>query len=68
VRLGIGHPGEKGDVVTNYVLNAFAKADKIWLNTLLETLAAEFDVMLAGKTVEYAKRITDKINTLQKQG
>jgi PTH1 family peptidyl-tRNA hydrolase len=62
VRLGIGHPGEKGDVVTNYVLNAFTKADKIWLNVLLETLASEFDVMLEGKAMDYAKRITNKMN------
>jgi len=61
VRLGIGHPGEKGDAVLNYVLNAFAKADKAWLNTLIETLAAEFDVLLEGKAVDYAKRITEKM-------
>ena len=57
VRLGIGHPGVKGDVVTNYVLSRFAKADAAWLAPLLEKLADEFDVMLEGKAGVYQSRI-----------
>ena len=34
VRLGIGHPGHK-DLVSQYVLHDFAKADKVWLDNLL---------------------------------
>lgn len=62
VRLGIGHPGVKGDVITNYVLNPFTKADKAWLEPLLETLAAEFDVMLKGKTTDYLNRVARKMS------
>jgi PTH1 family peptidyl-tRNA hydrolase len=67
VRLGIGHPGVKGEAVTNHVLNTFAKADKAWLEPLLDMLVAEFDMMLQGDATGYAKRITEKMNELLKQ-
>jgi len=57
VRLGIGHPGEKGEVVTNHVLGSFAKADRAWLEPLLNVLVSEFDVMLLGKPNDYQSRI-----------
>lgn len=38
VRLGIGHPGHK-DRVSGYVLSPFAKADRDWLDPLLEAVA-----------------------------
>ena len=60
VRLGIGHPGLKGDAVLNYVLSPFARADTKWLDPLLDALAAEFDLLLKGKTAEYLKRVSGK--------
>jgi peptidyl-tRNA hydrolase, PTH1 family len=38
VRLGIGHPGDKA-LVIHYVLQDFAKADREWLDPLLEGIA-----------------------------
>lgn len=38
VRLGIGHPGSK-DAVIHHVLNDFSKADKTWLDALLEAVS-----------------------------
>jgi len=38
VRIGIGHPGHR-DMVTNYVLSNFAKADHDWLAPLLGAIA-----------------------------
>ncbi|GAA5541254.1 MULTISPECIES: aminoacyl-tRNA hydrolase [Brucella/Ochrobactrum group] len=38
MRLGIGHPGAK-ELVHNYVLGDFAKADNEWLDTLLGAVA-----------------------------
>jgi PTH1 family peptidyl-tRNA hydrolase len=64
IRLGIGHPGVKGDVVTQYVLSAFAKADKTWLEPLLEALAKEFETMLADKPTDYASRVARKMNAI----
>jgi PTH1 family peptidyl-tRNA hydrolase len=57
VRLGIGHPGVKGDVVTNYVLGAFAKSDRVWLEPLLDAIAENFDKLLKGKMAEYLVRL-----------
>ena len=38
IRLGIGHPGEKRRV-TGHVLRDFSKADKTWLDPVLEAVA-----------------------------
>jgi peptidyl-tRNA hydrolase, PTH1 family len=38
VRLGIGHPGAK-DLVLNYVLGDFSKADHQWLDPMLSAIA-----------------------------
>lgn len=38
VRIGIGHPGHK-DLVHNWVLGDFAKADQPWLEDLLDAMA-----------------------------
>jgi GTP-binding protein YchF len=40
VRIGIGHPGHK-ELVHGYVLHAFAKADRDWLDPLLDAIADE---------------------------
>lgn len=53
VRIGIGHPGVKGDAVTNYVLEPFAKSDRAWVVPLLEKMADEFPLLLKGKTGDY---------------
>ena len=62
IRLGIGHPGEKGDVVTNYVLGGFSKADRVWVGNVTGAIASEFDVMMAGNVAEYLSRVTRKIS------
>lgn len=38
VRIGIGHPGSR-ELVTPYVLHDFSKADRQWLQPLLEAIA-----------------------------
>ncbi len=60
VRVGIGHPGMKGDVITNYVLGAFAKADHKWLQPLLTAVAEHFDLLREGKNAEYLKQVSSK--------
>ena len=63
VRLGIGRPlteqGEpvKGDAVTNYVLNPFAKADRAWVEPLITALATEFDLLLARNHAGYLAKL-----------
>ncbi len=60
VRLGIGHPGEKGDVVTNYVLSSFAKTDAVWLEPLMQALAGGLDLLLSGKVADYIAQLPSK--------
>ena len=59
VRLGIGHPGTREDVL-NYVLSPFAKPDRNWLDPLLDSLAAEFDLLLEGNIAAYLNRIAHR--------
>ncbi len=47
VRIGIGHPGDKR-VVSNHVLNDFAKADADWLEPLLAGIARAAPDLAAG--------------------
>lgn len=60
VRLGIGHPGHR-DQVSAYVLSNFAKADKAWLEPLLQAVTAEFSLMLAGKDADYMTRVAARM-------
>jgi PTH1 family peptidyl-tRNA hydrolase len=46
VRLGIGHPGKEH--VTRHVLGDFAKADRDWLDPLLDALARNAGLLLSG--------------------
>ncbi len=56
VRLGIGHPGDKARV-TGHVLGDFAKADKEWLEPLLDELAASADLLAVGRPEDFMTRI-----------
>ena len=47
VRLGIGHPGAK-ELVTGYVLHDFARADRDWLDPLLDGIARATVKLAAG--------------------
>ncbi|MGB4101521.1 MAG: aminoacyl-tRNA hydrolase [Alphaproteobacteria bacterium] len=57
VRLGVGRPPEGREAVHDYVLHAFAKADQVWLDPLLRTLAQEAALLLAGNDGEYMNRM-----------
>lgn len=61
IRLGIGHPGVRGDAVTHHVLGHFSKSDQVWLQPLLEELASDFNLILEGKTASYLGQINRKI-------
>jgi PTH1 family peptidyl-tRNA hydrolase len=61
VRIGIGHPGSK-DLVYGYVLHDFAKADAVWLEPLLDAIAAAAGRLAAG---DDARFLTDVARALQ---
>ena len=56
VRIGIGHPGEKGRV-HGHVLSDFSKADESWLIPLLEAIGAHADLMAAGKVSSFQNKV-----------
>lgn len=61
VRIGVGHPGSK-DLVSAYVLHDFARADKDWLEPLLDALAEAAGRLAAG---DEARFLTDVARRLQ---
>ncbi len=56
VRLGIGHPGEK-ERVTGHVLGNFAKADKTWLDPLLDAIAHAAPFLADGDEAGFMNKI-----------
>jgi PTH1 family peptidyl-tRNA hydrolase len=56
VRLGIGHPGDKARV-TGHVLGDFSKADKDWLDPLLDELAGSAGLLADQKPEDFMTRI-----------
>ena len=56
VRLGIGHPGRK-ELVMPWVLGDFAKADRDWLDPLLDALASELPLLVKGDEGSYMSRV-----------
>ncbi len=67
VRLGVGRPPEGREAVHDYVLHAFAKADQAWLDPLLQTLAQEAALLLAGNDGEYMNRAALALKPLKKE-
>lgn len=55
IRLGIGHPGKEN--VTHHVLGDFAKADKTWLEPLLDELARQVPLLLKGDDAGFMNKL-----------
>jgi PTH1 family peptidyl-tRNA hydrolase len=56
VRLGVGHPGEKGEV-HGHVLSDFAKDEYPWVEALCEAIADEVWLIVQGRPEEFQNRI-----------
>ncbi len=56
MRLGIGHPGAK-ELVHNYVLGDFAKADNEWLDTLMGAVADNVAMLARREDNSFMNRI-----------
>ena len=52
VRIGIGHPGSKEQVL-RHVLHDFAKADAVWLEPLLDAIADAAPRLAAGDDARF---------------
>lgn len=64
VRLGIGHPGDRG-AVSGYVLSDFAKSEQGWLDRLVPSAARRVGALLSGlengKADAYMTRVAEDI-------
>jgi len=56
VRLGIGHPGDR-DRVHGHVLRDFAKADRPWVEKVLEAVSDAIPLLLAGREADFMSRV-----------
>lgn len=56
VRIGVGHPGHK-DAVLRWVLNDFAKADRDWLEVLLDAIAEAAPLLGKGDDSAFATKV-----------
>lgn len=57
VRIGIGHPGDKG-AVHSYVLSDFAKAERGgWVETLIDACADHADLLARGEDASFQNKI-----------
>ena len=61
VRLGVGHPGEKG-MVHPHVLGDFAKADKVWLEPLLDAVAEHAALLIEGQDGSFQNKVHLALN------
>lgn len=56
VRIGIGHPGDKGEV-HNYVLNDFAKSEKAWVQALCDIMADNAVMIVKGDDAGFQNKV-----------
>ncbi len=56
VRLGIGHPGSKAQVM-RHVLGDFAAGDRMWLLPVLDAVADEAALLAQGRHEEFMSRV-----------
>jgi len=61
VRLGVGHPGDK-ERVHGHVLQDFAKAEMPWVEKLIDTVAAEIPLLVAGDESSFMSRVAQAMN------
>jgi PTH1 family peptidyl-tRNA hydrolase len=56
VRLGVGHPGVK-ELVHGHVLNDFAKAERPWVEALVDAVTANAGLLVAGRDSTFANKV-----------
>ncbi|MCB2102400.1 MAG: aminoacyl-tRNA hydrolase [Rhodobacterales bacterium] len=61
LRLGVGHPGDR-DRVIGHVLNDFAKADRDWLDKLLDVIADEAPRLAKNDDAGFMNRVALVMN------
>jgi PTH1 family peptidyl-tRNA hydrolase len=67
VRIGVGHPGVK-EMVMPHVLGDFAKADREWLDPLIEALADNAELLAKGDDNGFMNKISLAVPGAAKPG
>ena len=61
VRIGVGHPGNKEKVV-GHVLKDFSKADQQWVDTLVDAIGNQVELVVAGDDSGFMSKISLALN------
>ncbi len=56
VRIGVGHPGIK-EMVQNYVLQDFAKAERSWVEALTTIMADNAELIARGQDASFQNKV-----------
>ena len=64
-RVGIGHPGHK-DAVAGYVLHDFSKADREWLDPLLDGISDGAAALASGDTAGFLNLVALRVSPPRK--
>lgn len=56
VRIGVGHPGDK-DLVHAHVLSDFAKAERGWVEALIDILADNAGLLVRGEDASFQNKV-----------
>ena len=56
VRIGVGHPGVR-ELVHPHVLSDFAKDERPWVEALTDVIAANADLLAAGKDASFQNKV-----------
>ncbi|HEY7549165.1 MAG TPA: aminoacyl-tRNA hydrolase [Hyphomicrobiaceae bacterium] len=64
VRIGVGHPGAKEKVI-GYVLHDFSKADRAWLEPMLDAVAHAAGRLAEGDGDRFATDVTRRLQGVQ---
>ncbi len=57
IRIGVGHPAEKGEAVVNHVLSRFSKTDAELVNDTIAFVADTIDILLKDGMAAYSNKI-----------
>lgn len=67
VRIGVGHPGNKGRV-TGHVLGDFTKTDAEWLEPFLDAISSEAELLVAGDREGFLTNVARRIQPARNAG
>ncbi|MBE6452142.1 MAG: aminoacyl-tRNA hydrolase [Alphaproteobacteria bacterium] len=59
IRIGVGHPNQKGDAVVNHVLSGFSKTDAKVIEQEIEMISSIIEVLIKNGIAEFCNKLGD---------